>query len=38
LDPLTCETVISAALRPGERLKLPAGPGALIIEGQLAKN
>jgi hypothetical protein len=34
-DPLTAEPVKSATMRPGERLTLPPGPGALIVVGTL---
>jgi hypothetical protein len=34
-DPLTGEVIKSAALQSGEILTLPAGPGALIILGQV---
>ena len=34
-DPLTGEKLVSATMQPGERLCLPAGPGALIIRGQI---
>jgi hypothetical protein len=34
-DPLTGEAVQTAALSSGERVRLPAGPGALIIEGRI---
>ena len=36
-DPLTGEAAMSADLQPGERLKLPAGPGALIIQGHIGR-
>ena len=34
-DPLTGEALVTATMRPGERLTLPTGPGALIITGQI---
>lgn len=34
-DPLTGTELLSATKRPGEQLKLPAGPGALIIVGSV---
>jgi hypothetical protein len=34
-DPLTGEMLTSATMRPGERLILPSGPGALIVSGQI---
>lgn len=34
-DPLTGEAVRTVALRPGERVTLPAGPGALVITGRI---
>jgi hypothetical protein len=34
-DPLTGQTILSAAMRQGERLTLPPGPGALIILGNI---
>jgi hypothetical protein len=34
-DPLTGESLKSATLRPGERLTLPHGPGALLILGRV---
>ena len=34
-DPLTGEAVQTASMRPGERLVLPAGPGALVVVGSL---
>jgi hypothetical protein len=36
-DPLSGKELTSAKLRAGERLRLPAGPGALIILGQLER-
>ena len=34
-DPLSGKELTSATLRAGERLRLPSGPGALIILGQI---
>jgi hypothetical protein len=34
-DPLTGEVLKSAAMKSGERLTLPAGPGALLIIGRI---
>lgn len=34
-DPLTVEQLMSASLKAGERLRLPSGPGALIIIGNI---
>jgi hypothetical protein len=34
-DPLTGKVLKSATLRPGERLTLPPGPGALLILGRI---
>ena len=34
-DPLTGAEVNKATMRPGERLTLPAGPGALVILGRM---
>lgn len=34
-DPLTGAPIVSATMQPGENLRLPAGPGALIILGRL---
>lgn len=34
-DPLTGEALMSATMRPGERLTLPAGPGALLVLGRI---
>lgn len=34
-DPLTGATVKSTTLKAGERVKLPAGPGALLLKGSL---
>jgi hypothetical protein len=34
-DPLTGEVLKAATMKPGDRLTLPAGPGALIITGRI---
>lgn len=34
-DPLTGDVLKSAAMRSGDRLTLPSGPGALIVVGQI---
>ena len=33
-DPLSGKELTTASLKPGERIRLPQGPGALIIRGQ----
>jgi hypothetical protein len=37
-DPLTGEALKTATMKRGERLKLPAGPGGLLITGQVLEH
>jgi hypothetical protein len=37
LDPLTGDVLTTAALKAGEQLRLPQGPGGQIIEGHIVR-